>query len=288
MAELSELAALGTTPIDGDAAPCGTSARYEPEFEALQDEIGKLEAVEGGEVLWGTAADNAIAVLKTKSKDLLVASYLTMAMYEQHGYAGLAAGLGVCHDLVTTFWDGLFPEAARMRARAAALQWINDRMAIELEKASPPAPSALESIQGCLTALEGIESSVADKFEPGHGPGLRNLKGQLEILRTHAAGGASSGDEAGSSGGESMTSSTGASPAGVAGPIASRDDAMKRLKDIADFLRRTEPHSPIPYLLDRAVNWSRMSLVDVLGELIKHQDAERAVRETLGLTESSE
>ena len=47
-----------------------------------------------------------------------------------------------------------------------------------------------------------------------------------------------------------------------------RDDAIRTLKQVADFFRRTEPHSPISYSLDQAVRWGRMSLPDLLGELI--------------------
>ena len=44
-----------------------------------------------------------------------------------------------------------------------------------------------------------------------------------------------------------------------AGPIASRDEAYRRLREVAEFLRKTEPHSPVPPLLDRAVRWGNMS-----------------------------
>ena len=37
---------------------------------------------------------------------------------------------------------------------------------------------------------------------------------------------------------------------------------------IADFFRRNEPHSPIPFALEQAVRWGQMPLPQLLRELI--------------------
>jgi type VI secretion system protein ImpA len=70
-----------------------------------------------------------------------------------------------------------------------------------------------------------------------------------------------------------------------AGPIASRDDAFRRLREAADFLRRTEPHSPVPYLVDRAVSWGEMPFRDVLRDVLKDEKAFKNILETLGMTD---
>jgi type VI secretion system ImpA family protein len=46
-----------------------------------------------------------------------------------------------------------------------------------------------------------------------------------------------------------------------------RDQAYAALARIAAFLRRTEPHSLTPYLLDRAVRWGGMSAGEVMADL---------------------
>jgi type VI secretion system protein ImpA len=38
-----------------------------------------------------------------------------------------------------------------------------------------------------------------------------------------------------------------------------------QLTQIADMLHRMEPHSPVPYLIDRAVAWGEMSFADLIG-----------------------
>ncbi|MFN8179164.1 MAG: type VI secretion system protein TssA [bacterium] len=69
------------------------------------------------------------------------------------------------------------------------------------------------------------------------------------------------------------------------GPIASRDDAFRRLREAADFLRRTEPHSPVPYLVDRAVSWGEMPFRDVLRDVLKDEKAFKNILETLGMSD---
>jgi type VI secretion system protein ImpA len=53
-----------------------------------------------------------------------------------------------------------------------------------------------------------------------------------------------------------------------AGPINSREAAFKQLRDIAAFFRKTEPHSPISYVLEKAVKWGNMPLEELIVELI--------------------
>ncbi len=56
------------------------------------------------------------------------------------------------------------------------------------------------------------------------------------------------------------------------GPIRNRDDAYRRLGEVAEYLFRTEPHSPTPYLVQRAVAWGRMPLHELLPELARRGD----------------
>ncbi|MFK5914344.1 MAG: type VI secretion system protein TssA [Woeseiaceae bacterium] len=55
---------------------------------------------------------------------------------------------------------------------------------------------------------------------------------------------------------------------GISGPIKTRADAFRHLNEISNFFRKTEPHSPISYALDKAVKWGDMSLSELMQELI--------------------
>ena len=56
-------------------------------------------------------------------------------------------------------------------------------------------------------------------------------------------------------------------------PIQTRQDAFKKLTEISEFFRRTEPHSPISYILERAVKWGDMPLEELIRELIPDSSA---------------
>ena len=73
----------------------------------------------------------------------------------------------------------------------------------------------------------------------------------------------------------------------MSGDLKTRADAIKQLQRVAEFFRRTEPHSPVPYLVQRAVRWQEMPLEEWLQELIKDTSVLSAVKETLGLRQHS-
>jgi len=54
----------------------------------------------------------------------------------------------------------------------------------------------------------------------------------------------------------------------TSGSITSREEAFKQLLRISDFFKKTEPHSPIPAVLQRAVDWGNMPLEQLIQELI--------------------
>ena len=87
-----ELAELGRTPIS-EALPAGQDIRTDPAFEALSGEIEKLSSpAMSGALDWNKVLNLATTILREKSKDLLVAAYLSVALLKTEGLAGLAAG----------------------------------------------------------------------------------------------------------------------------------------------------------------------------------------------------
>ena len=55
------------------------------------------------------------------------------------------------------------------------------------------------------------------------------------------------------------------------GSIRSREEAYRLLEAVAAYLQKTEPHSPTPYLVKRAVTWGRMSLSDLMQEIVREE-----------------
>ena len=67
------------------------------------------------------------------------------------------------------------------------------------------------------------------------------------------------------------------------GPLRDRAGAIRQLAAVAEFFQKTEPHSPISYLVQRAVKWGEMPLDEWLQEVIKNPGVLGEVRETLGI-----
>jgi type VI secretion system protein VasJ len=268
---------LATKPIAG-ASPSGQSARYEPEFEKLQAEIQKLENPAGGDVRWNDVQELAEKLLAEKSKDLLVAAYYTVARLQREGFDGLRQGLGVIHGLCANFWDTLWPEKKRMRARESALEWMVDRVNRQLEADGAADPASLKACAETMNELANLVNSRLEAPNPQLDGLVRALSGKAGAL---SAAPAPAGPTPGVSAGTSSASAQG----GPVGPITSRKQAFERLKEVAEFLRRTEPHSPVSYLVQRAVKWGDMRLEDVLTELVKDDGVRRNLFETLGVKE---
>jgi type VI secretion system protein ImpA len=72
-------------------------------------------------------------------------------------------------------------------------------------------------------------------------------------------------------------------PEGRSGGITSRAEAFQRLKEAADFLAHREPHSPVPYLVWRAISWGSLSLADLLSELLRKNTDLAALEALLGI-----
>jgi type VI secretion system ImpA family protein len=71
------------------------------------------------------------------------------------------------------------------------------------------------------------------------------------------------------------------------GGVSSRSEAYQRLAEAADYLLRTEPHSPVPYLVRRAVSWGNLSLAELLQELLQKNADLPTLYTLLGIKHSS-
>lgn len=63
----------------------------------------------------------------------------------------------------------------------------------------------------------------------------------------------------------------GTAPTGGNGRINSRAEAYQWLELAAAYLLREEPHSPTPYLVNRAVTWGRMPLPELMQEVLREE-----------------
>jgi type VI secretion system protein ImpA len=97
---------------------------------------------------------------------------------------------------------------------------------------------------------------------------------------------ASADGEAAPEEGEATAEGRAAPAAGAArgdGALRTREDALRTLIKVAEFFRSTEPHTPVSYALEQAVRWGRMSLPDLLTELIPDESARAQLFKQVGI-----
>jgi type VI secretion system protein ImpA len=65
--------------------------------------------------------------------------------------------------------------------------------------------------------------------------------------------------------------------------MATRADIYARIGEAADLLEKIEPHSPVPFLLRKAVEFGAMSFPDLMKALILNPDILNEMNRELGI-----
>lgn len=65
--------------------------------------------------------------------------------------------------------------------------------------------------------------------------------------------------------------------------IRHREDALNAILQLADYFRRTEPHSLVPFALEQSVRWARMPLPDLMLELIPDEGPRKSLFRQVGI-----
>src|SRR5881398_2441256 len=65
--------------------------------------------------------------------------------------------------------------------------------------------------------------------------------------------------------------------------LRGRSEALRQLAEVAQYFQRTEPHSSVAYLVQRAIKWGHMPLEVWLEDVIKDGATLGHLKETLGI-----
>jgi type VI secretion system protein ImpA len=120
-------------------------------------------------------------------------------------------------------------------------------------------------------------------------PPTSNVRSALESVRDEVAKIAGPALGLGSEGqapgeeGDGSGNEPGDELGGGSGRIRGREEAFRTLLRVAEFFKRTEPHSPISYTLEQAVRWGRMPLPDLLHELIPEEPLRQQLFKLVGI-----
>lgn len=160
--------------------------------------------------------------------------------------------------------------------------------------AQTPADGLLASLDGAQTALEALArlQAVVDAQLGLEGPNFSNARTALQdtqhmlkrfakergLLQTSTA---DVGTET-----EAVSQTRDAPSATAAftgGAPATRAQALAQLRQVAEYFRRTEPHSPVAYLADKAAKWGEVPLHQWLRSVLKDQASLAQIEELLGV-----
>ena len=266
-------------PVSAEQS-CGTDLAFSSEMDeiaqARQCDDPTLDQGEWITALkeadWAFVAGRCAELIASRSKDLRLGVWLAEALARTHGLRGLGDGYAVLAGLCEHYWPGLYPlaEDGDYDQRIGNLFWLLAR--------TPPLVREIQDSDGadyCLAMLTDLER-VVDMQLGSEGPGFSAAKEALQAL-------------AGSASATGLLSATGTDAGAVsipssapAGMPQNRAQALQQLRQVADFFRRTEPHSPVAYLVDRAASWGDMPLHVWLRAVIKDPAAIAGLDELLG------
>ncbi|ABR83070.1 type VI secretion-associated protein [Pseudomonas aeruginosa] len=171
---------LADQPISKDVF-AGEDVRFSSEYEALENELGKaLSLHESGQVDWLKILENSEVLLRTQSKDLRVAAWLTWALYQRESFSGLLAGLGLLDRLCCRHWVEMHP--AKPRTRAAAIAWLVPRLEQALSE-SVPLKEQFPLFRRLVEHLDSLDSVLTEQLgdeAPLLLPISRRLAGMLQ------------------------------------------------------------------------------------------------------------
>ncbi len=254
-----DLSQIGKTPIAGDS-PGGEDVRYDPEFDELQQEIDKLSSPSADSPAdWKNVERIAARILAQRSKDLLVAAYLAIALQHNRREKGLILGTTIFRDLLVNHWDNLFPPKKRAKGRLSIIEWWHDKTNDLIERLAPLSFDS-DVMQELLATLDEIDAFLEEHLNdaPAMGVIKRNLERFAEVKAAPGSATAGKPEETAtdkSSPKRPQTPTQSAETAEITSPEEARkivSASLTGIRKAATFFRETEPANPLAYKLWRA------------------------------------
>lgn len=270
---------------------------------------------------WKFVAKQCAALIESRSKDLQLAVWLAEASAKTAGLRGLADSLLLIASLCDEYWDGLYPllDDGGIEQRIGNLAWLGARIAPwlreqaltegatgyalrDFEVARMQGGEALAKLEAarqrgtpafyanlmrdcahCDGAIDRLETSI-DAVLGADGPSFGTARSNLESLVLFIKPSLKEGtapQQQTPAAASSVDRVEAAAPAD--GPLQTRTQALAQLRAVAAFFRRTEPHSPVAYLADKAAHWGEQPLHVWLRALVKDDVSFAHIEELLGV-----
>ena len=272
---------------NGDS--CGVDMRYEPVFDrivelARSDDDGMSLGVWERDVKrsdWEGVAELCFDVLQKQTKDLQVAAWFSEALFYLDGARGAVLGWNLLIELAVKFWPDVHPrfhDVEDLELRLRPIYWLAQRSKTWL--LNEPSKSASTDVSSIFTndtasgislfeewlqkliQFEGFLKNELNQNAPMFYELNELLNKRLTLL--NASKGNSGTIATSLSSEQSFDASPSSSPQFI---FASRDTAYERLKEVAIYLAETEPHSPVPMILEALIEWRGIPFWELLERL---------------------
>ena len=265
---------------------------------------------------WKFVGRECAQLIEQRSKDLQLAVWLAEASVQTAGVRALADSLLLTAMLCERYWDGLYPlpDEDGVERRIGNLAWLAARIAPwlcavpltdgadghalrDFDAARMQGGDALAKLEGarqrtsqtfytnlmrdcehCADAIERLEKSV-DAAVGADGPSFSAARSGLESLVLFIKPALK---EAVPAPGDVVVAVP-VQTSAQGGPLQSRAQALAQLRAVADYFRRTEPHSPVAYLADKAAHWGEQPLHVWLRSVVKDDASFAHIEEMLGV-----
>lgn len=150
-----------------------------------------------------------------------------------------------------------------------------------------PLRGRLQALDGSLVALQRFEA-WSDAWLAEQAPSFAPLRQVLEDIRHLVQEFAPMSSDTPPISPVPVDAAPVGAPQQAVAPLSgavpgSREEAYRQLSLIADYLARSEPHSPVPYVIRRVVEWGQQPLSELLEELLSSDAESRRVWKLLGV-----
>lgn len=129
-------------------------------------------------------------------------------------------------------------------------------------------PGSLEVVREAAQTLRAVHGMLVEKVGGDRAPDVRPLANVLTpLVNVCNAALAASAPTATVGVQEEGATAPAVAAAAVSGEIRTRDDAIRLLERVCDFLERQEPSNPAPLLIRRAKRLMTMNFVDIISDM---------------------
>ncbi len=268
---LVDLAETLREPLEGPD-PCGHDTRYDPEHVSIRAEVDKLDPVAGGggSVDWVAVCEGSLALLRGRSKDLSLASYLLVGMAVTRGLAGLTPVVRGMVALIREHWSMLHPRG-RERRKVAPIEWALGRVGAHFEGGArgasatevEAASASLRELESALVGASGVRvGALGDLLRAMAGwtiapPAAPLIDAAVDEVEVPTERGATAAERGGAevSGEPAAPSSSDVSTVEVRSAEVSLAAVMTSLRTLARKIRGDDPSRALAYRLTRLGIW---------------------------------